>query len=286
MPKQKNLLNPLEDDFSKLDTGRPNGGSAASPMPLAAPAGSQGIVPGWTWETDDQGRYLFCAPEVRTLLGLDPASLVGQPLAKICLPSDTRGRQELTAALQSQRPLFDLRLQARSAAGALRIVVLNALPLFDPNDQFLGYRGVAHILLQTGELSSVTHPPAEPPASEPSAQVPPPAVKVTPAPTSHRQPGTAELPPLPPTPKAKPGPAAETPPAVSSKKLRAPMVSSWSRMGTAMVRRTGSGSSPAAWPSAGLMTRIPLASAVSNSGAVQPLWGVTPLTSARYDQTD
>src|SRR6185436_20291496 len=132
MPKQKNLLNPLEDDFSKLETGGPNGGSAASP--LAAPASPQGIVPGWTWETDDQGCYLFCAPEVRTLLGLDPASLVGQPLAKIGLPSDNGGRQALTAALNSQRPLFDLRLQARSAAGAARIVVLNALPLFDPND--------------------------------------------------------------------------------------------------------------------------------------------------------
>ncbi|MEP7359553.1 MAG: PAS domain-containing protein, partial [Anaerolineales bacterium] len=228
MPTKKNLLNPLEDDFPELKPGGPNGGSAAASQPaprvsgpLSAADARPGIVPGWTWETDAQGRYLFCAPEIRTLLGIEPAGLVGQPVAEIGLPTDAAGRRDLTSALNSQRPLFDLRLQARTASGAMRVVVLNALPLFDPDDQFLGYRGVAHVLLHTGELSSVTHPSAEAPAlasattqppAETIAVAPPPAVKA-PAPSAAADDtmpppatpkGTASLPP-PPAPARVPG---------------------------------------------------------------------------------
>jgi signal transduction histidine kinase/putative methionine-R-sulfoxide reductase with GAF domain/ActR/RegA family two-component response regulator len=132
---------------------------AAAP---GAPIDPHGVVPGWSWETDAQGRYTACSGEISALLGLEPAGLVGQPLTHVALPADSSGRRELASALQAQRPLLDLRLEARTPNGAERVVILNAMPLFDENDHFHGYRGVAHVVLEANELSALTRPAARP----------------------------------------------------------------------------------------------------------------------------
>ena len=113
--------------------------SSRPEMP-AAPAG-------WEWETDRHGFYTTCSPEVAELLGVQPAALIGQPLTFVALPADGSARRELNTALNSQRPILDVRLLAQHGDGRPVSVVLNALPKFDEAGEFAGYRGVAQVMV-------------------------------------------------------------------------------------------------------------------------------------------
>src|SRR5260221_726087 len=173
MSKEKNLHSRLERLIAGLGGVAHDGEPLPAPVEPAAqapatapgaPIDPHGVVPGWTWETDVQGRYTVCSGEVTALLGLDPATLIGQPLTHIAVPADSAGRRELTSALQAQRPMLDLRLEARALDGAPRVVILNGMPLFDETDQFLGFRGVAHVVLESSELSAIARPAPRPAA--------------------------------------------------------------------------------------------------------------------------
>ncbi len=168
--------------------------SAAGP---GAPIDPHGVVPGWTWETDTHGLYTACSAEVTGLLGFDPAGLIGQPLTQVALPADSAGRRELATALQSQRPLLDLRLEAHAPDGSDRVVILNAMPLFDAADQFQGYRGVANVISELTDLPAIARPA---PAPRPPLATPrPTAAPTTARPTSPADPLPARSAP-PPTP--------------------------------------------------------------------------------------
>jgi signal transduction histidine kinase/CheY-like chemotaxis protein len=150
---------------------------AATPAAPGAPIDPHGVVPGWTWESDEQGRYTACSAEVTALLGLEPVQLIGQPLTDIAVGSDGAGRRQLAAALQAERPLLDLRLEARAPDGSNRVVILNGMPLFDEADRFQGYRGVAHVVSEITEFGAMARPAARP-APQPIARPAPPPARV------------------------------------------------------------------------------------------------------------
>ena len=233
MSKEKKLLSRLERLMAGLGGVAHNGQPLPAEEPTAvvaatapgAPLDPHGVVPGWTWETDLAGRYTTCSSEVLALLGFDPAGLIGQPLTHIALPADSAGRRELASALQAQRPVLDLRLEARTPNGIDRVVILNGLPLFDDADQFQGYRGVAHVVLEPSELSAMARPapqmtPARWPAQRPNA--PPPEILPRAEPLQRhgqRPPPSLGRPAAPPPqPAARPQPAplpASRPPSVA-----------------------------------------------------------------------
>src|SRR5579859_592508 len=212
MSKDKRLHSRLEGLMAGLGGVAHNGQPLPAPaQPAAAelasapgaPIDPHGVVPGWTWETDARGYYTACSGEISNLLGFDPAALVGQPLTHIAVPADSAGRRELAGALQAQRPLLDLRLEARTHAGQERVVILNAMPLFDDADRFQGYRGVAHVVLEAHELPALTRT-APRPAARPVTK---PLTTPTPPPVAERRPPTQA--PQPPEPKPTAAPMAE-----------------------------------------------------------------------------
>src|SRR5215831_15037156 len=138
MSNEKRLHSRLERLMAGLGSVAHNGAPKPPPVepaPARQPGASidpHGIVPGWTWESDAQGRYTACSGEIATLLGLEPAGLLGQSLTSIALAgAGQASRHELAAALQAQRPLLDLRLDVRTPDGSPRVAVLSAMPLFD-----------------------------------------------------------------------------------------------------------------------------------------------------------
>src|SRR5579859_1855873 len=194
MSNEKKLHSRLERLMAGLGGVARDGAPRPEPEPPAAALGTPGapidphaVVPGWTWEADAQGRYTACSPEVTTLLGFDPAGLIGQPLTQIAVASDSAGRRELAGALKSERPLLDLRLEARAPDGSARVVVLNGMPLFDERDQFQGYRGVAHVVSELDNLPAMARsaappaPPPMPPLARPPAPPAPRPPEVRPA---------------------------------------------------------------------------------------------------------
>jgi signal transduction histidine kinase/ActR/RegA family two-component response regulator len=149
MSNEKRLPSPRNALLAGLDRLPGNGqSSAAAAAPWADPLAP---VPGWSWETDADGVYTACSPEVTDVLGIPPSALLGQPLTHLALPASAHDRAELTRALAACRPVFDVRLTARDQAGREVPLILNALPRYDSADQFAGYRGIIQVVFTLAE---------------------------------------------------------------------------------------------------------------------------------------
>jgi GAF domain-containing protein/CheY-like chemotaxis protein len=61
-------------------------------------------IAGWTWECDAEGFYIKCGPEIEDLLGIDPQTLLGTPLAGFALTSQSTELIE-TAITGDQFPI-------------------------------------------------------------------------------------------------------------------------------------------------------------------------------------
>jgi diguanylate cyclase (GGDEF)-like protein/PAS domain S-box-containing protein len=98
----------------------------------------------WIWEIDAEGLYTFCSPAVEVILGYVPDQLIGKSCLEIVAPG---ARQTIADLLQSEvagkRGWRGLELHMQHAAGGIRWLDSNALPLFDSSGTVVGYRGVA-----------------------------------------------------------------------------------------------------------------------------------------------
>ena len=98
----------------------------------------------WIWEIDAEGLYTFCSPAVEAILGLTPEQLIGKSCLDIV---SANTRQSVADLLQrgvaEKRGWRDMVLHMRHAAGGIRWLDNNALPLLDHLGAVVGYRGVA-----------------------------------------------------------------------------------------------------------------------------------------------
>ncbi len=98
----------------------------------------------WFWETDAQHVYRFISDNFEQFFGVPIGHYVGRS-AKALLENDTLNPPEL---LQEQLRILEGHLQlkhfeyrVRVADGSIRWIVLSALPQFDLEGRFAGYRG-------------------------------------------------------------------------------------------------------------------------------------------------
>jgi PAS domain S-box-containing protein len=95
------------------------------------------------WETDCQGRYTYCSPQMERLLGMSPAQMIGRT------PFDVMPAEERDAALQSfaelvrsPRPFSGLDVVSYDGRGGLLELEISGVPFFDDAGQLRGFRGV------------------------------------------------------------------------------------------------------------------------------------------------
>jgi signal transduction histidine kinase/CheY-like chemotaxis protein len=100
---RKRLQNRLDRLFADLEQDTSVATAPEASANYAAES-SGSPLPGWTWECDDQGRYTFCSSEIKTYLGLESDSLLGQNFADYLL--DIHSVEALRDALESR--LFPL----------------------------------------------------------------------------------------------------------------------------------------------------------------------------------
>ena len=97
----------------------------------------------WVWEVDHNVKYTYVSPQVRDILGYEPAEVLGRSPFDL-MPSGEAGRLKDTV-----REIFDQRgpidyLENTNVHKDGRLVVLetNGVPIFSSQGKFLGYRGI------------------------------------------------------------------------------------------------------------------------------------------------
>ena len=98
----------------------------------------------WIWEADSAGRYTYSSPRVKDLLGYLPEELLNKTLVDLVSP-----QQEKTFDLTfknlilAQKPINGLENICLGKNDQIVVLENNAVPIFNDQDEFLGYRGIA-----------------------------------------------------------------------------------------------------------------------------------------------
>jgi PAS domain S-box-containing protein len=98
------------------------------------------LVSDWIWETDPALRLTFLSPRVVEVLGYLPQELLGRRFDALG-SFDVEGAAPLDPARKV--PFRDLPFRMRRKDGAERLFQVSALPIFDADGGFAGFRGSA-----------------------------------------------------------------------------------------------------------------------------------------------
>jgi two-component system, cell cycle sensor histidine kinase and response regulator CckA len=97
----------------------------------------------WVWEVDENGRYTYASPQVREILGFDPADIIGKT------PFDLMSEEEKESvaaifhdAVSNRRPFSALENRNVHRDGHVVVLETNGVPFFDESGTFRGYRGM------------------------------------------------------------------------------------------------------------------------------------------------
>ncbi len=98
----------------------------------------------WIWECDRDGKYIYSSPRVSDLLGYQPEEILDKTLMDIVSPQQEKtfytAYKEL---LHAQKPINGLENTCLGKRGQVVVLENNAVPIFDDEGTFLGYRGIA-----------------------------------------------------------------------------------------------------------------------------------------------
>jgi diguanylate cyclase (GGDEF)-like protein/PAS domain S-box-containing protein len=98
----------------------------------------------WIWEIDADGLYTFCSPAVEAILGVPPERMIGTHCLDLVSENIRQSViQQLERGMKEKRGWRDWVLHLRHAAGGIRWIDSNALPLLDHAGKVIGFRGVA-----------------------------------------------------------------------------------------------------------------------------------------------
>ncbi|MGB1547604.1 MAG: PAS domain S-box protein [Alphaproteobacteria bacterium] len=98
----------------------------------------------WFWETDDKLRFSYVSHHMKKTGKLDPVYLLGKTLGEVWQSrSDPKDWQKLRDDLARHRPFRNFVCQYPSEKGEPHFFQMSGKPLFDKDERFLGYRGVA-----------------------------------------------------------------------------------------------------------------------------------------------
>jgi PAS domain S-box-containing protein len=97
----------------------------------------------WAWETDTKGVYVACSAKVAETLGYTPEEIIGKSVFEL-MPSEEAKKTEAVFkdASKNQEPIYKLENYYIHKDGSKVRVFTNAVPVFDGEGDFQGYRGI------------------------------------------------------------------------------------------------------------------------------------------------
>ena len=96
----------------------------------------------WMWEIDGQGRYTYCSPKIRDLLGYEPNDALGKTPFDFMPEEEARRVAGLFGPIAAARkPFAGIENMNRHKDGRLVTLECRGTPIIDANGVFGGYRG-------------------------------------------------------------------------------------------------------------------------------------------------
>lgn len=97
----------------------------------------------WIWELDVKGKFSFASGKVKEILGYDIQDLLGKsPIEFIDKERIDKYQYIYDNAFANFEPIIDLEIWNINTAGKKVCLLTNGIPIFDNNQNFLGFRGV------------------------------------------------------------------------------------------------------------------------------------------------
>jgi PAS domain S-box-containing protein len=97
----------------------------------------------WAWETDAKGKYTFCSEKIADALGYKPDEVIGKTIFEFMPPEEGKKAKAVFTELSKKRePIHKLENYYTHKDGHNVWVYTNAVPIFDKDGNFCGYRGI------------------------------------------------------------------------------------------------------------------------------------------------
>jgi PAS domain S-box-containing protein len=110
----------------------------------------------WIWETDKNGRFTYCSPTVKKILGYEPEELIGKTPFGFMLPNEAKKIYPLfKEKVKNRQPLSAIESTKIRKDGKYIITQTNGIPFFDINGELLGYRGIARDITEHKKAEKV-----------------------------------------------------------------------------------------------------------------------------------
>ncbi len=98
----------------------------------------------WVWEVDENAAYTYVSPQIRQILGYDPAEAIGKTPFELMPPANRdRARNTIAGLFAQRKPLEALACRHCHKDGHLVVLETSAVPFCDAAGNFRGYRGIA-----------------------------------------------------------------------------------------------------------------------------------------------
>jgi PAS domain S-box-containing protein len=97
----------------------------------------------WIWETDAQGRYVYCSPAVEKILGFKPQELLGRYFYDLFRPDAKEKFKQAALEVFSRKEYFTNFINHNMHKDGQDVILeTSGIPITDNQGKLLGYRGV------------------------------------------------------------------------------------------------------------------------------------------------
>jgi PAS domain S-box-containing protein len=100
-------------------------------------------VKDWIWEVDSEGIYTYSSPKISEILGYAPKEILGRKFTDL-ISSDylQKFKETFDELMRDRRPMASIEKTMVHKNGDILVFETNAVPFFDLDGTFMGYRGV------------------------------------------------------------------------------------------------------------------------------------------------
>ena len=100
-------------------------------------------IDGWIWEIDEEGVYTYCSEKIEEILGYSANDIIGKSMFDLMLPDEAEtALQKYQQTKKDREPIEDLESWNLHKDNSLVCILTNGVPIFDENENLIGYRGV------------------------------------------------------------------------------------------------------------------------------------------------